>query len=133
MNKLNEINEFDEFEENFQDIICQKKRREFSSILLTEEFKELIYKQMITAQDIDSPFYLGKLRSYEIYHKPLTDYFINLYGKKPSQTDNLAFVLLLTYPKEKVERLKNLCELKLAFNNILEEPSWINQWLHIKL
>jgi len=124
MNKLIEINEFVEFDENFQDIKCEKKRREFSSILFTEEFKELIYKQMITAQDADSPFYLGKLRSYEIYHKPLSDYFINLYGKKPSQTDNLAFVLLLTYPKKKVERLKNLSELKLAFNNKLEESDF---------
>ena len=99
-------------------------KNEFTNIILDEEFKKLVYKEIITAQDVNSPFYLSKLRNYQVYHDALKEYFIRFYGKNPTQTDNLAFTILLTYPKECIERLNNFTDLKLAFNNRLEESDF---------
>jgi hypothetical protein len=99
-------------------------KNEFTNIILDEELKKLVYKEMIIAQDLKSPFYLSKLRSYENYHNNLKEHFIRFYGKKPTQTDNLAFMLLLTYPKVYIERFNNFTDLKLAFNNRLEESDF---------
>lgn len=107
-----------------EELLCIQKRKEFTNIILNDELKELAFKEMITAQDINSPFYLNKLTSYEIYHDRLKEHFNKFYGKNPNQTDNLAFILLLTYPKANVERFKNFSDLKLAFNNVREESDF---------
>jgi len=114
------MNEF-----NYNDACdCNNSKNEFTNVILNEELKQLVYKEINTAQDINSPFYLSKLTSYEIYHDELKNHFIRLYGKKPTQTDNLAFMLLLTYPKKNIERFKNFTDLKLAFNNRSEESDF---------
>lgn len=99
-------------------------KNEFTNIILDEELKKLVFKELIIAQDVNSPFYLSKLRNYEIYHDDLKEHFIRIYGKKPTQTDNLAFMLLLTYPKECIERFQNFTDLRLAFNNRTEESDF---------
>jgi len=99
-------------------------KNEFTNIILDEELKKLVYKEIVMAQDVNSPFYLSKLRNYQVYHDDLKEHFIRFYGKKPTQTDNLAFMLLLSYPKVYIERLKNFTDLKLAFNNRLEESDF---------
>jgi hypothetical protein len=99
-------------------------KNEFTNIILDEELKKLVYKEIVMAQDVNSPFYLSKLRNYQVYHDDLKEHFIRFYGKKPTQTDNLAFMLLLSYPKERIERFKNFTDLKLAFNNRLEESDF---------
>ena len=95
-----------------------------TNIILNEEFKKLVYKEIITAQDTNSVLYLGKRISYEMYHDILKKHFIKFYGKKPTQTDNLAFMLLLTYPKKNIEMFQTFTDLKLAFNNISEESDF---------
>lgn len=79
---------------------------DITNIILDSEFKELIYKQCEIAQNPHSMFYLSKLSSFEIYHIELKKYFKIKYNKTPTQTDNLAFVLLLTYPTIMIERFK---------------------------
>jgi hypothetical protein len=113
---------------NSNDIVCfpckSPSKPEFTSYILDEELKQIIYKQIITAQDPRSCFSLSTIKKYDIYHEELEKHFIKNYGKKPTQTDNLAFILLLTYPKENIERFTNFNNLKLAFNNILEESDF---------
>ena len=98
----------------------------FTNIILNNELKELVYKEIIAAQDPKSPFYLSKLSSYEIYHLELKKLFKKIYNKTPSQTDYLAFVLLLTYPKNKIEKFTTFTELKLAFNNREKESDFVS-------
>jgi hypothetical protein len=98
-----------------------------TNIILNDDFKELLYKTIVFAQDYTSISYLSKLHSYEIYHNLLEKHFIKFYGKKPTQTDNLAFMLLLTYPKEHISRLRKIDDLKLAFNNRSEESDFISK------
>jgi hypothetical protein len=103
---------------------CFSCKSEFTNVILNEELKQLVYKEIVTAQNPNSPFALAKLKKYDMYHEELEKYFIKNCGKKPSQTDNLAFILLLTYPKEMIERFTNFNNLKLAFNNKLEESDF---------
>lgn len=103
--------------------IC-KGKNEFTNIVFDDEFKNLALQQIVTAQDVNSPFYLSKLTSYELYHDYLRVYFLRKYNKKPTQTDNLAFILLLTYPERMIKTFKNFKDLKLAFNNITEDSDF---------
>jgi hypothetical protein len=101
-----------------------KRKLAFTSIIMDEPFKNLVYSQIIYAQGNIAAFHLSQLQSYEMYHEPLRKYFIRVYNKKPTQTDNLAFVLLLTYPKEIIERFTSFKDLKLAFNGENEESDF---------
>jgi len=106
------------------------RKVEFTNVILNEELKNIAYKEIITAQDESSPFFLSKLRRYNMYHEALEKHFITNYGKKPTQTDNLAFILLLTYPKKMIEKFKNFTNLKLAFNNITKESDFESNGFH---
>lgn len=93
---------------------------DFTKIILDIEFKELVYKQSEIAQNPRSMFYLSKLSTFEIYHDELKEFFKIKYNKKPTQTDNLAFILLLTYPIYMIERFQTFKDLKhLMVNNIV--------------
>jgi hypothetical protein len=74
-----------------------------TKIILTNDFKELVYEQMELAQNTHGMFYLSKLSTYDIFHEELKRFFIKHYDKIPNQCDNLSFVLLLTYPKYIIE------------------------------
>jgi hypothetical protein len=102
---------------------CERKA-DFTNIVLNDEFKCLVLQQIVTAQDSNSPFYLSNLTSYELYHDYLRAHFLRKYNKKPTQTDNLAFILLLTYPPQMVQTFKNFKDLKFAFNNITEDSDF---------
>ena len=108
---------------------CSKLDR--TNIILDDAFKELLYKTINLTQDPTSMFNLNRLCSYEMYHILLEKHFIKFYGKKPTQTDNLAFILLLTYPKQHIARLNKIDDLKLAFNNRLEESDFIAKGFEI--
>ena len=97
---------------------------DFTSIIIDSEFKELVYKQIIIAQNPNSMFYLSKLSTFEIYHDELKKYLKIKYNKKPTQTDNLAFVLLLTYPITMIEKFQTFNDLKLAFNSKMDESDF---------
>lgn len=105
----------------------EKKRSELTSIILDAEMKELIIKWLNIAQDPNSGFYISAQTSYEIYHDVLKDFMVKKYNKKPTQTDNLAFVLLLTYPEHMIRNFTSMKDLKLAFNNIGEESDFISK------
>jgi hypothetical protein len=49
----------------------EKARRDFTSIVLDEEFKKFIFKLIKTAHDYHSIGHLSNLLTYEIYHEPL--------------------------------------------------------------
>jgi hypothetical protein len=100
------------------------KRADLTNLVMDEEFKQLVLFHCVSAQDINSPWWLSRLSSYEVYHESLKEYFIRKYNKKPTQTDNLAFVLLLTYPENMIRTFTNFKDLKLAFNNITEESDF---------
>jgi hypothetical protein len=104
----------------------EQKRREFTSIILDDEMKELIIRVSRTAQDPNHQDFLSKQTSYEIFHIQLKNYMITKYGKKrkPIQTDNLAFVLALSYPEFMIRHFNSFADLKLAFNNIEEESDF---------
>jgi hypothetical protein len=106
--------------------------KEFTNVIINEDLKQIIYKQIITAQDVNSPFYLSKLDTYEMYHDALEEYFNAFYNKKPTQTDKLAFIILLTYPKKFIENINNFNDLKLAFNNIAEESDFESKGFEIR-
>ena len=97
---------------------------DFTKIILDIEFKELVYKQSEIAQNPRSMFYLSKLSTFEIYHDELKEFFKIKYNKKPTQTDNLAFILLLTYPIYMIERFQTFKDLKLAFNSETDESDF---------
>jgi hypothetical protein len=100
-------------------------KSDFTSIIMNEKLKNLVYSQLIYAQGKINSFHLSQLKTYEIYHEPLRKYFIDNYnGKKPTQTDNLSFLLLLTYSKEMIERFTNFQDLKIYFNNENEESDF---------
>jgi len=119
------------YQEPLNERICQLTsnetrcdKLEFTNIILDSEFKELVYKVIKYAQDTKSMFYLSKLFTFEIYHDELKEYFKVNYNKKPTQTDNLAFILLLSYPKFMVERFQTFKDLKLAFNSDTNESDF---------
>jgi len=102
----------------------EKKRSELTSIILDAEMKELIIKWLKIAQDPNGGFWLSAQTSYEIFHDVLKEYMMKKYGKTPTQTDYLAFVLLLTYPEHMIRNFNSMKDLKLAFNNIEEESDF---------
>jgi hypothetical protein len=95
-----------------------------TNIILDSQFKELVYKQCEIAQNPHSMFYLSKLSSFEIYHDELKKYLKIKFNKKPTQTDNLAFILLLTYPISMIKVFQSFKDLKLAFNSDLDESDF---------
>jgi hypothetical protein len=100
------------------------KQYELTELVMDEEFKQLVLRQHVFAHDENSQFYLSKLSRYDMYHEPLKEFSIRKYNKTPTQTDNLAFILLLTYPENMIRAFRNFKDLKLAFNNITEESDF---------
>lgn len=78
-----------------------KKLYETSIQLNDIDFKNLAIKYSKIAQNPRDVGFLSVLKTYEMYHDPLKRFFIEKYRKKPLQCDNLAFMLLLTYPEKK--------------------------------
>ena len=105
----------------------KKKRSEFTNIILDAEMKELIIRWLKIAQDPNGGLYISAQSSYEIFHDVLKKYMMKKYGKTPTQTDNLAFVLLLTYPEHMIRNFTSMKDLKLAFNNLEEESDFISK------
>lgn len=102
----------------------EKKRSEFTSIILDSEMKELIIRESKTAQDPNHQNFIANHRSYEIFHNDLKDFMVKKYNKKPTQTDNLAYLLLLGYPEDKIRNFTSMKDLKLAFIDDDEESDF---------
>jgi len=89
----------------------------YTSIVLDNEFKELIYKQIKYAQNVFHAHYLPNLTVYSCYHAPLETYFKQKYNKSPTKPDKLAFLLLLTYPVDIVRNFNSVRDIKLNFGS----------------
>jgi hypothetical protein len=68
-----------------------------------EEIKPLVLSEIDKAQNINSHNSLWNLKDYKYYHNKLIDYYKQI-GKenKPSMTDKLAYIILLSNPKRKL-------------------------------
>ena len=102
----------------------KRLKYEITSLQLDEELKNLAVKFIRTEKGVENVGHLAKLKTYEIYHKPLEHFFKTKYNRKPTQTDNLAFILLLSYPERMILQFTSFKDLKLAFNNPREESDF---------
>ena len=89
----------------------------YTNIVLDEEFKELIYKNIKNAQDVFHINYISTLTAYSVYHELLEIYFMKKYNKSPSKPDKLTFLLLLTYPIHILKTFKSVRDIKLTFRS----------------
>jgi len=78
-----------------------------------DEIKPIVLENIDKAQDIRSQWCLSRCITYEIYHHPIEQFYKENKLKKPSMADKLAFILLLSYPKEMIEKFNDISELKL--------------------
>ena len=101
-----------------------KKLYETSIQLNDIDFKKLAIKYSKIAQNPRDFGFLSILKTYEMYHEPLKEFFIKKYKKKPLQCDNLAFMLLLTYPEKKIIEFTSVKDLKLAFDDLSPESDF---------
>ena len=86
-----------------------------TSIVMDDKFKKFAIKLAIQVQDPNDLYYLTKQSRYDKFHEELRAYFISNYGKKPTQTDNLAFMLILTYPEKMIGNFDSVVDLNLLF------------------
>ena len=95
------------------------------SFELNDELKEIIYKELKEQNDNDIPSHISHISQYglsyrteySIYHITLDRYFKKKQLKNPSETDYLAWILLLTYPKDKIRSFKNIHDLNIHFKS----------------
>jgi len=102
----------------------KKRTTEITNLQLDEDLKNLAIKFIRTGEGSEKWGHLAKLKTYEIYHQPLAEYFKKKYNKKPTQTDNLAFILLLSYPERMILQFTSFKDLKLAFSNCKAESDF---------
>lgn len=77
------------------------------------DIKHLVLSKIDDAQNIHNPYSLSRLRFYEQYHIPLEQWFKYKYNKSPSKSDKLAFIILLSYPKQFINNATSFDEFKL--------------------
>ena len=61
--------------------------------------------------------------NYPYYWALLDNYMSKHYNCKPEKPDKFIFLLLLTYPKNYILRLNSFLQLKIAFNEIIQQGS----------
>ena len=87
------------------------------SFELNEEFKEIIYKEIIETQNC-STYNLSNHTEYSMFHDRLDTFFKkHNFKNKPNKTDYLAWILLLTYPIKYIRKLQNISNLNINFKN----------------
>ena len=102
----------------------QLKKFNKVSFEINDELKEIIYNELKEAQGFDSPFHLSKTSHYDYFHVKLENYFNkNDVNKKPNKTDYLAWILLLTYPPDKIRCFENFTDLNIDFKNKISHES----------
>jgi hypothetical protein len=99
-----------------------KKKEIYKTSFSLFDIKPLVLSKIDNAQDINNPYSLSRLRFYEQYHIPLEKWFKNKYNKMPSKADKLAFIILLSYPKNFIINALSFDEFKL-FNTKDEDNS----------
>ena len=103
---------------------CQLRNFDKVSFELNDGFKDIIYRELRVAQDYTSPYNLSIRTEYSIFHVILDNYFKkNDINKKPNKTDYLAWILLLTYPQDKIISFEKLTDLNIDFKNKISHES----------
>lgn len=88
------------------------------SYKLTDELKEIIYREMITAQNVSlNAHCISFQTTYTQYHVRLDNYLKRHGLQRASKSDYLAFILLLTYSEDNVRAFTSFEDMKLAFQS----------------
>ena len=104
---------------NMNLITNSKNKSDKINFELNDEVKEIIYKELKEAQDFTSPYNLSIRTEYKAFHVRLDNYFKSKgFKNKPTKTDYLAWILLLTYPKDKIRCLENISDLNIHFKDV---------------
>lgn len=96
----------------------EPKKQIYRVSFTMDQIRPLVLKYIDLAQNIENSYCLMKCTTYSIWHDPLINFFKKYKNeKKPSMSDKLAFVILLSYPRRIIEKLTDISELSL-FGNI---------------
>ena len=96
----------------------ESKKQIYRVSFTIDEIRPLVLRYLDTAQNIANSDCLMKCTTYSIWHDPLIEFFKkNKNEKKPSKSDKLAFVILLSYPRRIIEGLTYISELSLFGNS----------------
>jgi hypothetical protein len=106
-------------------LLNNKPKLDKISFELNDELKEIIYKELKEQNDNDIPSHISRISryglsyrtEYSIYHITLDRYFKKKQLKNPSETDYLAWIILLTYPENKIRNFKNINDLNIHFKS----------------
>ena len=99
--------------------MLKKRKHEFYIISFTlEEIRPLIIRNIDRAQDPTEHISLSNITifkgSYNYYHEQLKDYYLQIGKKiKPSMSDKLAYLILLSYSKRKILLSETIEDFKL--------------------
>lgn len=92
-----------------------------------EEIRPLIIRNIDISQDPNSVNSLWNLKDYKYYHEQLKDYYLQIdKQKKPSMSDKLAYIVLLSNSKRKILDSESIEDFKL-FREDREADFKINQ------
>jgi len=86
----------------FQEKYNENRSQIYKISFSLDDIKPFVLLHIDSAQDMNNPHSLSRLRMYQQYHKPLEDWFKKNCNKTPSKADKLAFIILLSYPKQRV-------------------------------
>lgn len=78
-----------------------------------DEIKPLVLEYIEEAQNISNWDCLQKCTQYNIWHSPLITFYEKNKTMKPTMADKLAFVILLSYPKDAINKLNNISDITL--------------------
>ena len=78
-----------------------------------QEIKQIILDNIDSCQNARSELFMSRLKSYEELHYPLIKFYKTYKKSKPTMADKLCFVILLSYPKDIIEKLNDISDVKL--------------------
>ena len=81
--------------------------------LTLQEIKPLVIENIDNAQNVNSELFIPRLKSYTELHYPLIKFYKKYKKNKPTMADKLCFVILLSYPKNIIESLDDISDIKL--------------------
>jgi hypothetical protein len=90
---------------------------------MNDKFKKFAVQLAIQCQDPNDIYYLSNQHNYDKYHEKLEKFFKSNYCKKPTPSDNLAFVLILTYPPKMIYEFNSISDLELFFRGVTHEQT----------
>ena len=107
-----------------------KKFYETSIQLNDIDFKNFVIELSKIAQNSRDVASLSVLKTYEFYLDRFKKFFMRKYEKKPKKCDNLAFILLLTYPEYKIIEFKSVKDIKISFNDPIGDSDFESTGFH---